>query len=79
MEKTIEERVKDIVVEQLGVKPEQVTPEARILDDLGADSLDAVELTMAAEEEFHLEIPEEDAEKIKTVGDMVQYVQKRLA
>jgi acyl carrier protein len=62
-EKSIEQRVKDIIVEQLGVKPEQVTPEAKFIEDLGADSLDTVELVMALEEEFGNEIPDEQAEK----------------
>jgi len=77
MERTIEDRVKNIFVEQLGVKPEQVTPEANILDDLKADSLDTIELAMAAEEEFSLEIPDEDIETIRTVNDAIKYIQKR--
>jgi acyl carrier protein len=68
------EKVRDIVVEQLGVDPEEVTPEASFIDDLGADSLDIVELVMAFEEEFDLEIPDEDAEKIGSVGDAVNYI-----
>jgi acyl carrier protein len=71
---TIEERVKKIVVEQLGVKEEDVTGEASFVDDLGADSLDTVELVMALEEEFGCEIPDEDAEKITTVQQAVDYV-----
>ncbi|WP_126454912.1 acyl carrier protein [Sulfuriflexus mobilis] len=71
---TIEERVKKIVVEQLGVKEEEVTKEASFVDDLGADSLDTVELVMALEEEFETEIPDEDAEKITTVQQAVDYV-----
>lgn len=71
---TIEERVRDLVVEQLGVNVEQVTPEASFVDDLGADSLDTVELVMAFEEEFDIQIPDEDAEKIRTVGDAVKYL-----
>ncbi|MCB1126639.1 MAG: acyl carrier protein [Verrucomicrobiae bacterium] len=74
-EKTVEERIKDIVVEQLGVKPEQVTPEAKFIEDLGADSLDTVELVMAFEEEFGNEIPDEEAEKLQTVGDVIKYVE----
>ena len=74
-EKTIEEKVKDIIVEQLGVNPEQVTPQASFIEDLGADSLDIVELVMAFEEAFELEIPDEDAEKIHTVGDAVTYIE----
>ena len=74
-EKSAEERIKDIVVEQLGVKPEQVTPEAKFIEDLGADSLDTVELVMAFEEEFGSEIPDEEAEKLQTVGDVIKYVE----
>lgn len=70
------EKVKSIIVEQLGVEEEEVTMEASFLEDLGADSLDIVELVMALEEEFDLEIPDEDAEKIKTVGDAVTYIQE---
>ncbi len=73
-EKSIEQRVKDIIVEQLGVNPDQVTPEAKFIEDLGADSLDTVELVMALEEEFDIEIPDEDAEKIQTVGQAVDYI-----
>jgi len=73
----VEERVKNIIVEQLNVDAEQVTTEASFVDDLGADSLDIVELVMTMEEEFDLEIPDEDAEKIKSVGDVVKYVQAR--
>lgn len=71
---TIEERVKKIVVEQLGVKEDEVTTTASFVDDLGADSLDTVELVMALEEEFELEIPDEDAEKITTVQQAVEYI-----
>ena len=71
---SIEERVKKIVVEQLGVKEEEVTSEASFVDDLGADSLDTVELVMALEEEFKTEIPDEDAENITTVKQAVDYV-----
>jgi acyl carrier protein len=74
---TVEERVKNIIVEQLDVEVDQVTPDASFVDDLGADSLDIVELVMTMEEEFDLEIPDEDAEKIKSVGDVVEYVQTR--
>ncbi len=69
-------KVKDIVVEQLGVDEEEVTEQASFVDDLGADSLDIVELVMALEEEFDLEIPDEDAEKIATVGDAVNYIKE---
>ncbi|RUM93709.1 MAG: acyl carrier protein [Thiothrix sp.] len=71
---TIEDRVKKIVIEQLGVKEEDVTSRASFVDDLGADSLDTVELVMALEEEFDTEIPDEDAEKITTVQQAVEYV-----
>ncbi|HOQ75486.1 MAG TPA: acyl carrier protein [Thermoclostridium sp.] len=67
-------KVKDIIVEQLGVDESEVKPEASFIDDLGADSLDIVELIMALEEEFDLEIPDKDAEKIVTVGDAVEYI-----
>ena len=77
-ERSVEERVRDLVVEQLGVNPEQVTREASFIDDLGADSLDTVELVMAFEEECGLEIPDEDAEKITTVGDAITYIEKKL-
>ncbi|MGB9601998.1 MAG: acyl carrier protein, partial [Limisphaerales bacterium] len=75
-EKTIEQRVKEIIVEQLGVKPEQVTPEAKFIEDLGADSLDTVELVMALEEEFGSEIPDEEAEKLQSVGDVIKYIEE---
>jgi len=67
----VQDKITDIIVEQLGVKREEVTPEASFVDDLGADSLDTVELCMALEEEFGIEIPDEDAEKIQTVGDAI--------
>jgi len=70
----VEEKVKSIIAEQLGVKAEEVTPEASFVDDLGADSLDTVELVMAFEEEFGIEIPDEDAEKITTVGEAIKYI-----
>ena len=70
----LEDKVKDIIVEQLGVNPEQVTPTASFIEDLGADSLDTVELVMAFEEEFGAEIPDEDAEKLKSVGAVVEYL-----
>ena len=72
----VEERVKQIIVEQLGVDEAEVTPTASFIDDLGADSLDTVELVMAFEESFAIEIPDEDAEKILTVKDAIEYVQK---
>ena len=72
---TIEDRVKKIVVEQLGVAEDQVTPDASFVDDLGADSLDTVELVMALEEEFDTEIPDDEAEKITTVKQAIEYIQ----
>jgi acyl carrier protein len=71
---TIEDKVKKIIVDQLGVDEGEVTPEAKFIDDLGADSLDTVELVMALEEEFGVEIPDEDAEKITTVKDAMAYI-----
>lgn len=78
-EKTIEERVKDVIVAQLGVDPSEVKPEASFVDDLGADSLDTVELVMALEEEFGIEIPDEEAEKIKTVGEAIEHIKSKLS
>ncbi|MDD3088534.1 MAG: acyl carrier protein [Candidatus Omnitrophica bacterium] len=72
-------KVKSIVAEQLGVKIEEVRDDAKFIDDLGADSLDTVELVMALEEEFGAEIPDEDAEKLQTVGDAVKYIQEKTA
>ncbi len=72
------EKVKDLVVEQLGVEAEEVTAEASFVDDLGADSLDIVELVMAFEEAFDLEIPDEDAEKLTTVGAAVSYIKSKM-
>ncbi|MBI3989398.1 MAG: acyl carrier protein [candidate division NC10 bacterium] len=72
-----EERVKKIIIEQLGVDDEEVTPEASFIEDLGADSLDTVELVMAFEEGFGIEIPDEDAEKIVTVKDAIEYIKAR--
>ena len=74
----VEEKVRAIIVEQLGVDAEEVVPTASFVDDLGADSLDTVELVMALEEEFHLEISDEDAEKITTVGDANNYIKAHL-
>jgi acyl carrier protein len=74
MSSNLENRVKEIIVEQLGVNAEQVTPEASFIDDLGADSLDTVELIMAFEEEFGSEIPDEDAEKLSSVGKVLEYL-----
>lgn len=72
----IAEKVKTIIVDNLGVAAEEVTPKASFVDDLGADSLDTVELVMAFEEEFDIEIPDEDAEKIMTVENAIEYIQK---
>ncbi len=78
MVQEIEPRVKEIIVEQLSVDPEQVTLQASFVNDLGADSLDTVELVMALEEEFDLEIPDEEAEKIGTVGQAVEYIKTKM-
>ena len=72
----VEERVKTIIVEQLGVDADEVTPEASFVEDLGADSLDTVELVMALEEEFGHEIPDEEAEKLQSVGDVIKYIEE---
>ena len=71
------DRVREIIAEQLGVKKEEVTDDAKFIDDLGADSLDTVELVMALEEEFGVEIPDEDAEKMATVGEAIKYIQQK--
>ena len=78
-DKSIEARVKDIIVDQLGVNADQVTTEAKFVEDLGADSLDTVELVMAFEEEFDLEVPDEEAEKLQAVGDVVNYITSQQA
>jgi acyl carrier protein len=75
-EAAVEQKVKDIIVEQLGVDASQVTETAKFIDDLSADSLDTMELVMALEEEFSLEIPDEDAEKIVSVGDAINYIKE---
>ena len=75
-EKSVEQRVKNIIVEQLGVNADQVMPEAKFIEDLGADSLDTVELVMALEEEFNQEIPDEEAEKLQSVGDVIKYIEE---
>ena len=72
------EKIKNIIVEQLGIDESKVTPEASFIDDLGADSLDMVELIMAIEEEFDIEIPDSDAEKVVTVGDVVDYIKENV-
>ena len=79
MAEAVNDRVKAIIAEQLGVKLEEVTDTASFIEDLGADSLDTVELVMALEEEFGIEIPDEDAEKMTTVGDALKYVQEKSA
>ena len=73
----VEEKVKSIIAEQLGIKAEEITPTASFIDDLGADSLDTVELVMALEEEFGIEIPDEDAEKMTTVGEAIKYIEEK--
>lgn len=77
MSESIDARVREIIINELGVEPEKVTDDASFVDDLGADSLDTVELVMAFEEEFELDIPDEDAEKMRTVGDAVRYLNKQ--
>ena len=76
MSETSEAKIKEIIVEQLGVNADQVTREAKLIEDLGADSLDAVELVMAIEEEFGIEVPDEQAEKLQVVGDIIDYIEK---
>ena len=75
-EKSIEERVKEIIVNQLDVNPDQVTPDAKFIEDLGADSLDTVELVMELEDKFGNEIPDDEAEKLQTVGDVIKYIEE---
>ena len=75
MAENITEKVTEIIVEQLGVSADQVKPESNLIDDLGADSLDAVELVMAVEEEFGIEVPDEEAEKLRSVGDIISHVE----
>ena len=76
MAASIESRVREIIITELGVEEEQVTDEASFMEDLGADSLDTVELVMALEEEFELEIPDSDTEKMRTVADAIRYIRK---
>ena len=73
------EKIRQIIAEQLGVKAEDVTPQASFIDDLGADSLDTVELVMALEEEFSIEIPDEDAEKMRTVSEAIKYIEEKVS
>jgi len=77
MAQSVAERVKKIIVERLNVDEDEGTPNASFIEDLGADSLDIVELVMAFEEEFSVEVPDEDAEKLQTVGDVIKYIQER--
>ncbi len=79
MSDSIESQVKEIIVDQLGVEPEKVTLDAKFIEDLGADSLDSVELVMAFEEKFSVEVPDEEAEKFKSVADVVAYIEKSQA
>jgi acyl carrier protein len=79
MAENTEARVKEIIVNELGVEAEKVTPAASFVEDLGADSLDTVELVMAFEEEFGMEIPDEDAEQLQTVGDAIKYIEEQTA
>ncbi|MCS6957797.1 MAG: acyl carrier protein [Aquificaceae bacterium] len=74
----LEQRIKEIIADQLGVEVDKLNPGARFVEDLGADSLDVVELVMAFEEEFGIEIPDEDAEKIRTVGDVIDYLKEKV-
>ncbi|UCD15966.1 MAG: acyl carrier protein [Candidatus Omnitrophota bacterium] len=74
----VDSRVNEIIAEQLGVKKEEIKPESSFIDDLGADSLDTVEVVMALEEEFNIEIPDEDAEKITTVGEATKYIEEKI-
>ena len=73
----VEERIREIIVEQLGVSADEAVNEASFIDDLGADSLDIVELVMAIEEEFGIEVPDEDAERMQSIGDVISYVQEK--
>jgi len=73
----VEQAVKNVIVDTLGIQPEKVTPEARLVDDLGADDLDLIELTMALEEKFNIEVPDEDDKKFLTVDQVVKYIQEK--
>ena len=77
MADNVEAKVREIIINELGVEPEKVTPEASFVEDLGADSLDTVELVMAFEEEFGMEIPDEEAEQLQTVGDAIRYISEK--
>ena len=77
MAENVEAKVREIIINELGVEPEKVTPEASFVEDLGADSLDTVELVMAFEEEFGMEIPDEEAEQLQSVGDAIRYIQEK--
>lgn len=79
MSDTIESQVKEIIATQLSVEPEKVTPEAKFIEDLGADSLDIVELVMAFEDKFSIEVPDEDTEKLKSVREVVEYIEQHKA
>ena len=79
MASSVEQKVREIVCEQLGVGEDEVTPDASFIEDLGADSLDIVELVMAMEEEFDIEIPDDDAERIQTIGDAINYLKEKVA
>ncbi len=79
MAEDIQQKIVDLIVDQLGVDADSVTPQAHFIDDLGADSLDTVELVMAFEEEFDMEVPDEDAEKLETVSDVTDYLKQRLS
>jgi len=79
MASSIEEKVKELIVQQLGVSESEVVPEAKFIDDLGADSLDLVELVMTLEDEYGIDIPDEDVEKIVTVGDAIKYLEQRVS
>ena len=78
MAKTVAERLNDIILQQLGIDPEELKPTSSFVDDLGADSLDTIELVMACEEEFNISIEDEDAENLKTVQDAIDYLEKRI-
>ena len=79
MASSVEEKVKELIVQQLGVSESEVVPEAKFIDDLGADSLDLVERVMALEDEYGIDIPDEDVEKIVTVGDAIKYLEQRVS